>query len=196
MIAFIEGELVEKNPAYVVLNCNGVGYMIHVSLNTYSQLPEGPRVKLHTYMVIREDAHTLFGFVQQQERELFKHLISVSGVGPNTARMILSSMSVNEIRQAIVNNNISVLQSVKGIGAKSAQRIIVDLKDRIEKEGTLPEENLGQPDNTIREEALSALVMLGYNKAVAQKTLNQILKQKSASELTIEQLIKEALKYS
>jgi holliday junction DNA helicase RuvA len=196
MIAFIEGELTDKNPAYVVLNCNGVGYMIHVSLNTYSQLPQSTRVKLHTYMVVREDAHTLYGFVKEEERELFKLLISVSGVGPNTARMILSSMSVSEIKQAIVNNNISVLQSIKGIGAKSAQRIIVDLKDKIEKTGVQVEENLGGTNNTMREEALSALVMLGYNKVVAQKTLNQILKQKAGVEFTVEQLIKEALKYS
>jgi holliday junction DNA helicase RuvA len=196
MIAFIEGEIAEKNPAFVVLNCNGVGYQIHVSLNTYTQLPDSKHIKLFTYLVIREDAHTLYGFVKEEERELFKHLITVSGVGPNTARMILSSMSVNEIKQAIVNNNISVLQSIKGIGAKTAQRIIVDLKDKIEKEGLVAEENLAGVNNTIREEALSALVMLGYNKAVAQKTLNQILKQKAGADLTVEQLIKEALKYS
>jgi holliday junction DNA helicase RuvA len=196
MIAFIEGEIAEKNPAFVVLNCNGVGYQIHVSLNTYTQLPDSKHIKLFTYLVIREDAHTLYGFVKEEERELFKHLITVSGVGPNTARMILSSMSVNEIKQAIVSNNISVLQSIKGIGAKTAQRIIVDLKDKIEKEGLVAEENLAGVNNTIREEALSALVMLGYNKAVAQKTLNQILKHKAGAVLTVEQLLKEALKYS
>ncbi len=196
MIAFIEGDLVEKNPAYVVLNCSGVGYMIHISLNTFSKLPESGRVKLHTSLIIREDAHTLFGFFQQNEKNLFKHLISVSGVGPNTARMILSSMSVEEINQAIVGNNASVLQTVKGIGAKSAQRIVVDLKDRIEKEGYITEENLVQPNNTLREEALSALVMLGYNKPVAQKTINQILKKNAGVDMSVEQLIKEALKYS
>ena len=196
MIAFLEGDLVEKNPAYVVLNCSGVGYMIHISLNTYTKLPESGRVKLHTSLIIREDAHTLFGFFQQNEKTLFKHLISVSGVGPNTARMILSSMSVEEISQAIVGNNASVLQAVKGIGAKSAQRIVVDLKDRIEKEGYITEENLVQPNNTLREEALSALVMLGYNKPVAQKTITQILKKNAGVNMSVEQLIKEALKYS
>ena len=196
MIAFLEGDLVEKNPAYVVLNCSGVGYMIHISLNTYTKLPESGRVKLHTSLIIREDAHTLFGFFEQNEKTLFKHLISVSGVGPNTARMILSSMSVEEISQAIVGNNASVLQAVKGIGAKSAQRIVVDLKDRIEKEGFFEEENLVQPNNTLREEALSALVMLGYNKPVAQKTINQILKKNAGVNMSVEQLIKEALKYS
>jgi holliday junction DNA helicase RuvA len=197
MIAFIKGELTEKTPAYVIINCNGVGYMIHVSLNTYSQLPETSHLlQLHTYLVIREDAHTLFGFYKEEERELFKHLISVSGVGPNTARMILSSMSVGEIKHAILSNNISVLQSIKGIGAKSAQRIIVDIKDKIEKEGIVAEDNLGNKNNTIRDEALSALVMLGYNKATAQKTLNQVLKIRAGESLTIEQLIKESLKYS
>jgi holliday junction DNA helicase RuvA len=196
MIAFLEGDLVEKNPAYVVLNCNGVGYLIHISLNTYSKLPESGRVKLHTSLIIREDAHTLFGFFRQDEKNLFKHLISVSGVGPNTARMILSSMTVEEINQAIVGNNASVLQAVKGIGAKSAQRIVVDLKDRIEKEGFIAEENLVQSNNTLREEALSALVMLGYNKPVAQKTINQILKKNAGVDMSVEQLIKEALKYS
>ncbi len=196
MIAFIEGDLVEKNPAFVVINCSGVGYLIHISLNTFSKLPESGRVKLHTSLIIREDAHTLFGFFQQDEKNLFKHLISVSGVGPNTARMILSSMSVEEINQAIVGNNASVLQAVKGIGAKSAQRIVVDLKDRIEKEGFITEENLVQPNNTLREEALSALVMLGYNKPVAQKTINQILKKNAGVNMSVEQLIKEALKYS
>lgn len=196
MIAFIEGDLVERNPAYVVLNCSGVGYLIHISLNTFTKLPESGRVKLHTSLIIREDAHTLFGFFQQDEKNLFKHLISVSGVGPNTARMILSSMSVEEINQAIVGNNASVLQAVKGIGAKSAQRIVVDLKDRIEKDGYIAEENLVQPNNTLREEALSALVMLGYNKPVAQKTINQILKKNVGVNMSVEQLIKEALKYS
>ncbi len=196
MIAFIEGELVEKNPAYVVINCSGVGYLIHISLNTYSKLPDSGRVKLHTSLIIREDAHTLFGFFLQNEKNLFKHLISVSGVGPNTARMILSSLSVEEVNQAIVGNNASVLQAVKGIGAKSAQRIVVDLKDRIEKEGFIAEENLVQSNNTLREEALSALVMLGYNKPVAQKTINQILKKNAGVDMSVEQLIKEALKYS
>jgi holliday junction DNA helicase RuvA len=196
MIAFIEGDLVEKNPAYVVINCSGVGYLIHISLNTYSKLPDSGRVKLHTSLIIREDAHTLFGFFQQNEKNLFKHLISVSGVGPNTARMILSSLSVEEVNQAIVGNNASVLQMVKGIGAKSAQRIVVDLKDRIEKEGFVAEENLVLSNNTLREEALSALVMLGYNKPVAQKTINQILKKNAGVDMSVEQLIKEALKYS
>ncbi len=196
MIAFIEGEVDEITPAYVVINCNGVGYMLHISLNTYSKIQQSKRVRLLTSMIVREDAHTLFGFAGPEEKTLFGHLISVSGVGPNTARMILSSMSAEDIHNAIINNNTSVLQSIKGIGAKSAQRIIVDLKDKLEKEGVLPQENLIPADNTIRQEALSALVMLGYNKSAAQKTLNQILKKNTGVDWSVEMLIKEALKYA
>lgn len=196
MIDFIEGDLAEKNPAYVVLNCNGIGYLVHISLNTYSKLPDAGKVKLHTNLIIREDAHTLFGFVKMEEKTLFRHLISVSGVGPNTARMILSSLTVEEVHNAIVSNNVGLLQAVKGIGGKSAQRIVVDLKDKLEKEGVLTEENLIPANNTLRDEALSALVMLGYNKAAAHKTISQILKKNANADMSVEQLIKEALKYS
>jgi len=196
MIAFIEGELVEKSPAYVVVNCSGVGYMIHISLNTFSKIPDSGTVKLHTSMIVREDAHTLYGFATQEEKNLFKNLITVSGVGPNTARMILSSMTVEEVSGSIVSGDASALQSVKGIGAKSAQRIVVDLKDKLGKESYVSQENLIPSDNTLREEALTALVMLGYNKPIAQKTINQILKKNAGVKLTVEQLIKEALKYS
>jgi holliday junction DNA helicase RuvA len=196
MIAFIEGEIAELTPAFVVINCNGVGYMLHISLNTYTAMHNLSRVKLYSEMIVREDAHTLFGFSTTKERTLFRHLISVSGVGPSIARMILSSMGVDEVSQAIVGNNVAVLQSVKGIGAKSAQRIVLDLKDKLEKEGISAVENLATTDNTMRQEALSALVMLGYNKASAQKTLNQVLKNTTGASLSIEQLIKEALKYS
>ncbi|MFW5757171.1 MAG: Holliday junction branch migration protein RuvA [Bacteroidota bacterium] len=196
MIAFLEGELVEKNPAYVIIKCNGVGYMAHISLHTYSLLPPSGQVKLFTELIVREDAHTLFGFISQEEKSMFKHLISVSGVGPNTARVILSSLSVSEIKEAIVGNNASVLQSVKGIGSKSAQRIVLDLKDKLEKQGITTGENIIPKSNTLREEALSALVMLGYNKAVAQKTIHQVLKSNPNAGLSVEQLIKESLKYS
>lgn len=196
MIAFLEGELIERNPAYVIMKCNGVGYMAHISLHTYSLLPPSDQVKLFTELIVREDAHTLFGFISEEEKSMFKHLISVSGVGPNTARVILSSLSVAEIKDAIVGNNASVLQSVKGIGAKSAQRIVLDLKDKLEKQGITTGENIVPQSNTLREEALSALVMLGYNKAVAQKTINQVLKSNPSAGLSVEQLIKEALKYS
>jgi len=194
MIAFIEGMLEEKNPAYVVINCNGVGYMLQISLNTYSNIPDKGPVKIFTHQVIREDAHLLFGFASEDERELFRLLISVSGVGPNTARMILSSMLPAEIKSAIVNNNISMLQSIKGIGAKSAQRIVVDLRDKLEKEGFFKDENLVFSNNTKHEEALSALVMLGFTKNSAQKAIAAILKKRQGVSLTTEELVKEALK--
>lgn len=194
MIAFVEGQLEEKNPAYVVINCSGVGYMLQISLNTYSNIPDKGPVKLFTHQVIREDAHLLFGFADQDERELFRLLISVSGVGPNTARMILSSMLPVEIKGAIVNNNASMLQSIKGIGAKSAQRIVVDLRDKLEKEGFFKDENLVFSNNTKHEEALSALVMLGFTKSSAQKAIAAILKKRQGVSLTTEELVKEALK--
>jgi holliday junction DNA helicase RuvA len=196
MIAFIEGEIAELNPAFAVINCNGVGYMLHISLNTYSSIQNASRIKLYSELIIREDAHTLYGFATTEERTLFRHLISVNGVGPSIARMVLSSMSVDEVSQAIVTNNVAMLQSVKGIGAKSAQRIVLDLKDKLEKEGVATTENLAPANNTIRQEALSALVMLGYNKIAAQKTINQILKNNPGASESIEKLIKEALKYS
>lgn len=196
MIAFIEGEIAEITPAYAVINCNGVGYMLHISLNTFTAIQNLKRVRLHAELIVREDSQTLFGFSNPEERNLFRHLISVNGVGPNTARMILSSMGVEEISNAIVGNNPAALQNVKGIGAKTAQRIVLDLKDKLAKEGVFATENLTPANNTIREEALSALVMLGYNKAVAQKTINQVVKNNQGVSLSVEQLIKEALKYS
>jgi holliday junction DNA helicase RuvA len=196
MIAFIEGEIAELTPAYVVINCNGVGYMLNISLTTYADIQGKPQVRLHSEMIVREDAHTLYGFSTVRERMMFRHLISVSGVGPGTARMVLSSIGVDELASAIVGNNIGIIQSVKGIGAKSAQRIVLDLKDKLEKEGVMATENLPSLNNTMVQEALSALVMLGYNKASAQKTLNQVIKKNSGATLSIEQLIKEALKYS
>ncbi len=194
MIAFIEGSLEEKNPAYVVVNCHGMGYLLHISLHTYSRLPDRGVVKIFAHQVIREDAHLLFGFADEEERELFRLLISVSGVGPNTARMVLSSMSPAEVKSAIVSNNASMLQSIKGIGAKSAQRIVVDLRDRLEKEGVFKDENLVFTNNTMHEEALSALVMLGFAKNAAQKALAAILKKKQGAPVTTEELVKEALK--
>ncbi len=194
MIAFIQGTIEEKNPAYLVVNCQGVGYLIHISLYTYSHVPDSGMVRILTQQIVREDAHILYGFSDADERELFRHLITVSGVGPNTARMVLSSMNPAEIRTAIVSNNTSVLQSIKGIGAKSAQRIIVDLKDRLEKEGIFAGENLVPADNTIHEEALSALVMLGFTKASAQKAIAGILKNNKGERLSVETLVKEALK--
>ena len=194
MIAFIEGTIEEKNPAYLVINCQGVGYMVHISLHTYSAIPDSGVVRIHTLQVVREDAHTLFGFSGREERELFRHLITVSGVGPNTARMILSSQSPSDVKAAIVGANVSMLQSIKGIGAKTAQRIVVDLKDKLEKEGVITGDYLIPADNTMQEEALSALVMLGFTKNAARKAIGAILKNRQGQQVSAEELVKEALK--
>jgi len=191
MIAQIKGKLIDKTPTYVVIECCGVGYEIKISLNTFSQIGEGENCLLYTHFVVREDAQLLYGFKEVGERELFRLLISVSGVGSSTAIMILSSLSPVETKQAILNSDVNTLKSVKGIGAKSAERIIIDLRDKIAKvdSGT----SISLPSsNTVKDEALSALVMLGFGKSPAEKALNKI--QKSGDDFTVEELIKRALK--
>jgi Holliday junction DNA helicase RuvA len=199
MYAFIKGNLVEKTPANAVILTGGVGYFLNITLNTYSKIKDVLEVKLYTHLVVREDALILFGFADEEEREVFRKLITVSGVGANTARIILSSLTPDELYNAISSNNVAVLQSVKGIGLKSAQRIIVDLKDKL----SSPEhsaEILGISHNTIKDEALSALTMLGFNKRLAEKTLDKILdgysrdKNMDLSNISVEDLIKQALK--
>lgn len=192
MITHLEGRLVEKTPTYAVIDCGGVGYHINISLNTFSKLPNTEKCKLYTHLAIREDAHVLFGFFDVAERHLFLQLTSVSGVGPSTARMILSSLTIQETHEAIVSQNYGVLQAVKGIGTKTAQRIVIDLKDKLQKAGPMTE-FVFSPHNTLKEEALSALIMLGFAKNVSEKALDKVLKVAS-SELTVEQLIKLALK--
>lgn len=192
MYSYIEGKLVEKNLTNVVIESNGIGYLINISLHTYSLLGDEEKCKLYTHFVVREDAQLLYGFAEEEERKLFRHLISVSGVGANTARLILSSLSPNELYEAIISNNVPVLQSIKGIGSKTAQRIIVDLRDKLEKEG-IPTEKLGIQHNTKKDEALSGLIILGFNKNTAEKALNRIL-QTENKDLSVEQLIKSALK--
>lgn len=191
MITQIRGKLVEKNPTYVVVDCAGVGYLLHISLNTFSSLPDSEAVILYTHLSIREDAHTLFGFISKIEREIFKLLISVSGVGPSIARTMLSSMTSEEIQHAIASNNIAVIQSVKGIGLKTAQRVIVDLKDKILKTFDLDEISQS-PSNTNKEEALSALDVLGFNRKQSEKVITAVLKENP--DATLEKLIKLALK--
>ncbi|WP_161889178.1 Holliday junction branch migration protein RuvA [Pontibacter russatus] len=196
MIAYIDGKLTHKDPTFVIIDVGGVGYQIKVSLNTYSALPGGERCRLHTFLHIKEDAHTLYGFNTVAEKELFLLLISISGVGPNTGLMILSSLSVEEVQQAIVREDVRTIQHVKGIGAKTAQRIILELKDKVKKDVMLSE--VGAPAaayNTNRAEALSALVTLGFAKNVAEKTLDSIIKREGGS-LSVEELIKFALKSS
>lgn len=191
MYAFISGKLVEKNPAYVVINVHGIGYLIHISLNTFSAIGNLEEVKLYTHLAVREDAHLLYGFYSQREKELFLQLITVSGVGANTARMILSSLSTEEAIEAIATGKSNVLQSVKGIGAKTAQRIVIDLRDKVGKsDGFTEKSNISY--NTIKEEALSGLLVLGFNKVAAEKVLEKIVQLNPA--VTVEKLIKDALK--
>jgi Holliday junction DNA helicase RuvA len=192
MYSYLKGKITEINPAYAVVETGGIGYLINISLNTYSAIKDKDEFKILTHLAVREDSQTLYGFATNQERELFRQLISVSGVGANTARIILSSLSPGEIIESIRTNNVSALQSVKGIGAKSAQRIIVDLKDKIGKEKNITE--FFEPSyNTLKEEALSGLMILGFTKSAAAKALDKILKTKSSSS-SVEELIKDALK--
>ena len=192
MYEFIKGKLVERNPGYAVIESNGIGYLLSISLQTYSKIQEEEQCLLYTHLVVREDALSLFGFADPAERELFRLLISVSGVGASTARMILSSLSPAEISQAIVTGNAPLLQSIKGIGSKTAQRIIIDLKDRLSKE-LIPHEKGGFVHNTKKEEALSGLIILGFQKMVAEKALNKVIETKG-STLSVEELIRNALK--
>lgn len=191
MITHIRGKLVEKNPTFAVVESNGVGYLLNISLNTYSQLPDNEFVMLYTHLSIKEDAHTLYGFINKTEREIFRLLISVSGVGPSIARTMLSSMTTDEIQQAIASNNVSVIQSVKGIGVKTAQRVLVDLRDKISKTYAIDEVYVSQ-SNTIKNEALSALEVLGFNKKQVEKVVDKILLEDK--NLSVEILIKNALK--
>lgn len=196
MYEHISGRLHELNPAYAVIDCQGVGYLLNISLYTFTSLSEsvntGDESKLYTHLVVREDALTLYGFINSQERENFRRLILVNGVGANTARMILSSLNPNELNEAIINEQVSTLKSVKGIGAKTAQRIILDLKDKLKKESNTTD-ILGSEHNTKRTEALSALTMLGFQEGVAEKALTKVLKSAPANT-SVEQIIKETLK--
>jgi Holliday junction DNA helicase RuvA len=192
MYDYIDGKLTFKNPAYVVVETGGIGYHINISLNTYSSLGDAERCKLYTWLHVKEDAHTLYGFADEGERRLFLHLISVSGIGPNTGRMILSSITPVEIQTAIVKADYPLIQRIKGLGAKTAQRLVLELQDKLKKEGA--DSLISMPQhNTVKDEALSALVMLGFAKQTAEKTIDQILKVTEGT-LSVEQLIKQALK--
>ena len=191
MITHIQGKLIEKNPSFVIIDCSGVGYLLRISLQTYSKLSNDEFCMLFTHLSIKEDAHTLFGFFDKDERELFRQLISVSGVGPNTAQMILSSLTPHEIQQAILTDNVKVLQGVKGIGGKTAQRIILDLKDKISKLGITVNSSTNSY-NTTREEALSALTMLGFSKNSIEKSIEKELQD--GANLEVEELVKRVLK--
>lgn len=191
MISHINGKLVEKNPTDVVIECSGVGYHINVSLYTYSRIPSQENIKLYTHLIVREDAHTLYGFYDKGEREIFRLLLSVSGIGAGTARTMLSSMTPQEVMEAIASGDASAIQSVKGIGAKTAQRVIIDLKDKVVKLYGM-EEVSAMEHNTARDEALSALEVLGYPRKQAEKVVAKILKNEPGSG--VEEIIKGALK--
>ena len=192
MYEFIEGEFVEKSPAHLIVKAGHLAYYIHISVFTYSQVSKLNTGRIYLHFVVREDAQVLYGFGNREERELFRMLISVSGVGANTARLILSSLSPDEISHAILAGNVAVLQGIKGIGAKSAQRIIVDLKDKVGKGAGIDELFLSQ-DNTSRVEALSALVALGFPKKTVEKILTRILSEQP--DLSSEEVVKAALKF-
>lgn len=191
MIEFLKGRLAEKNPSYAVIECNGVGYYVNISLNTFSLLGDGEMVNLFTHLAIREDAHVLYGFSDKEERTFFRQLISVSGVGASTAQMVLSSLSPGEAISAIANGDVATVQSVKGIGAKTAQRIIIDLKDKVNKIDGATDISL-TAHNTSRQEALSALFALGFDKNKSTKMVDNLLK--SNGEMPVEELVKLALK--
>ena len=193
MIAYIKGEIAHKHATYIIVEAYGVGYQVNISLNTYSQIEKLERVKILTYLHIKEDSHTLFGFAEDAERSLFILLLSVSGIGPNTARVLLSSMQPEEVRSAILGENVAAFNRVKGIGPKTAKRIILDLKDKVMKDSGETALSVPAKDNTLREEALSALVALGFARVKVQKTLNKILRENTNIN-NVEELIKIALK--
>lgn len=197
MIAYLKGKLAYKDPTFVIIDISGVGYQVKISLQTYSQIKDEELVMLLTYLHIKEDAHTLYGFKEENEKKLFLHLISISGVGPNTALMILSSLSSAELENAILHEDARLIQNVKGVGAKTAQRIILELKDKIKKEsfgdaGTQVSA-FASPNNKIKEEALQALLTLGFQRPVAEKNIATVLK-KTGPDISLEELIKASLK--
>ncbi len=191
MITHIQGKLVEKNPSYAIIDCHGVGYFINITINTYEKIPNQENIKLFTHLIVREDSHTLYGFYEVTEREMFKLLVNVNGVGPSTARMILSTLTPREFQEAVVTNQVDTIKSVKGIGPKSAQRIIIELKDKLDKD--LDINNLSLPiENKIKEEALNALEVLGFTKKQVEKVIDGFLKENPA--ISVEELIKQTLK--
>lgn len=189
MIAHLNGRLIEKTPTHVILECAGVGYFVKISLNTFSKIGPDESIKIFTQLQVREDSHTLYGFYSISEREMFNHLISVSGIGANTAILMLSAMTSDEIASAIVNEEVGVIQSIKGIGAKTAQRVIIDLKDKVMKSDFVSE-NIFSSNNTNQNDALTALLALGFDKKRAEKAINKIISE----DHTVEEIIKEALK--
>ncbi len=193
MYEYVKGLLAELTPTYAVIENNGMAYFINVSVNTYTSLKQGQECKLFLHEIVREDAHLLYGFIHKQERELFRSLISVNGVGANTARLILSSISAKDLVEAISRNNVTLLQSIKGIGTKTAQRIIIELKDKLSDSDIEINQIFGHINNTLQKDALSALTMLGFAKPAVEKVLNKLLKDNN--NLYLEEVVKLALNY-
>lgn len=191
MIHHLKGKLVEKNPTYVVIECSGVGYFVNISLHTFSKLSDNENIQLFTHLQVKEDSHTLFGFSEKSEREIFRLLLSVSGIGSSTARTMLSSLSPAQIRDAIANGDVPTIQGIKGIGAKTAQRVILDLRDKVLKVYDIDEVS-SNSNNTNKEEALSALEVLGFARRQAEKVVDKVLLQDPS--LSVENIIKLALK--
>ena len=190
MITQIKGRLVEKSPTELVIDCNGIGYLVNISLNTYSLLSDSESISLYTHLQVKEDSHTLFGFFEKTERNLFRKLISVSGIGASTARTMLSSLSPDEIQRAILSENVTTIQSIKGIGLKTAQRVIIELRDKVAVLGDVDGSTIGM-SNSKREEALSALEVLGYSRKQTTKVIDKIIGDNS--EISVEGIIKDAL---
>ena len=195
MITYLKGKLAYKDPTHVIVDVGGVGYEVKISLNTYSQVKDKEELLIQTYLHVKEDSHTLFGFYEKSEKKRFLDLLSINGVGPSTALMILSSLDAKELQAAIAQEDVATIQRVKGIGGKTAQRIILELKDKMKKEGLLDKttEIAPQFDNTLKNEALSALTTLGINKSAADKTINSIMRE-YGEDIRLEELIKQALK--
>lgn len=191
MITHLKGKLVEKNPTFVVIECSGVGYFVNISLHTFSNIKDVENISLYTHLQVKEDSHTLFGFAEKSEREIFRLLLSVSGIGASTSRTMLSSLSPAQIRDAIANGDSATIQGIKGIGAKTAQRVILDLRDKILKVYDIDEVSVNS-NNTNKEEALSALEVLGFARRQAEKVVDKVLSQDAA--LSVENIIKLALK--
>lgn len=191
MITHIQGKLTEKNPTHVVIDCNGVGYMLNISLHTFSQIPNNENLKLYTHLQVKEDSHTLYGFSSLAEREIFRLLLSVSGIGASIARTMLSSLTPKQVREGIATSDVALIQSIKGIGAKTAQRVILDLKDKVLKIYDIDEVSVSK-GNTNKDEALSALEVLGFAKKQAERVVDKIIIQQPDAD--VETIIKQALK--
>lgn len=191
MIHHLKGKLIEKNPTHLIVECGGVGYFVNISLNTFSKISDNELVNIYTHLQVKEDSHTLFGFAEKSEREIFRLLLSVSGIGSSTARTMLSSMSPVQIRDAIANGDVPSIQAIKGIGAKTAQRVILDLRDKILKVYDIDEVS-STPNNTNKDEALSALEVLGFARRQAEKVVDKVISQDPS--LSVENIIKLALK--